>query len=46
MCITTLISIYMSTYRHVYEGSEVGKRLYRRVALCTGGQRGMRRRAA
>lgn len=38
MCITTLISRYRRTYRRVQEGSEVGKRLYGRVMLCTGGQ--------
>lgn len=41
-----LASRYRSTYRHVYEGSEMGKRRVRessvvhwRVALCTEGQR-------
>ena len=41
MCITTLVSRYRSTYRRVYEGSEVGKRrvresdvMHRRVASC------------
>ena len=42
-----LVSRYRSTYRHVYEGSEMGKRrvressvVHRRAEwLCTGGQR-------
>lgn len=41
-----LVSRYRSTYRHVYEGSEMGKRrvpegsviMHRRAALYTGGQ--------
>lgn len=38
MCITTLISRYRSTYRRVYEGSEMKKSVYGRATLCTGGQ--------
>lgn len=39
MCITTLVSIYRSTYRRVYEGSEMEKGVYGRAVLYTGGQR-------
>lgn len=39
MCITTLVSRYMSTYRRVQECSEMKKGVYGRAALYTGGQR-------